>query len=266
MKRSIFNYIKIYFMMISQDFKSKMAYRADFIISTIAMILVNLAGFASFWLMFRSIPAIKGFDFDELLFMYGFAVLAACPFQILFDNLWQLWVHAMQGDFIKYCFRPINLFFYYVAETLDAKGIGQLIYGLVIFIYAWIKIGIPVTFASIAILLISLVGASLVLIGIMTLASASAFITINGATFMVLFNDCREYAKYPTTIFNKFFRVIFTCVLPIGFISFYPSMYFIRPEQFSVISLISPVVGIVVFYIAYKLWMLGAVKYAGTGS
>lgn len=266
MKRSILNYLKIYFMMISQDFKSKMAYRADFLISTLAMLFINFSGLLSFWLIFNSIPQIKGFTYEELLFMYAFSLLASSPMQILFDNLWQLWIHCENGDFIKYCFKPLNLFFYYVAETFDAKGLGQFVFALILFIYSWIKLGIAVSFINIAVLLLVLFGASLVLIGIMTLAAASAFITIHGATVMMIMIRFRDYAHYPMSIFNKFFKFIFTFIIPIGFISFYPALFFLRPDQQIFMAMISPLIGIIVFFIGYKVWITAALKYAGTGS
>ncbi len=266
MKRSFTNYARIYLMMISQDFKSKMAYRADFIISTAAMVLMNFGGLASFWLIFNSIPAIKGFSYDELIFMYGFSILAATPLQLFFDNLWQLWIVTLNGDFIKYCFKPLNLFFYFVAETFDVKGLGQLLFGIITFVYGWNRLNIPVNLTNITMLVFSLIGASLVLIGIMVFASVGSFITIHGATIMIFFIRFRDYARYPMTIFNAFFKFVFTFIIPIGFLSFYPAMFFLRPESHLLMAFLSPVVGILIFYLAYKLWLHVATKYAGTGT
>ncbi len=265
-KRNIFEYLSIYFKMIAQDIKSRMAYRADFFVSSIALIMINLSGFVTFWLIFKSIPDIKGFTFNEVLFIYAFSLIAAAPMQLLFDNLWQVWVHCEEGDFIKYCFKPINLFFYYIAETFDVKGIGTFIMGVAMFVYSWIKLGIEFSIAKLGLLLLSLLGASLVLVGIMTFAAASAFITVYGCPILVFFNQFREYSRYPITIFSKVFRFIFTFIFPLGFMAFYPVMFFLRPDTTILLSILSPVVGIIVFYIGYKTWMRGALKYAGTGS
>ena len=40
------------------------------------------------------------------------------------------------------------------------------------------------------------------------------------------------------------FRVAFTYVIPIGFVAFYPSQLFLRPEEVSHIIYFSPIVGI----------------------
>ena len=123
-------YLRIYCKILSQDLKSKMSYRADFIISTIGMIFTNIAGFVSFWILFRSFPEINGWSYYEMLFLYGFSLVSLTPVQCFFDNNWSLRMYVYSGDFIKYCFRPINLFFYYQSEVFDIKGLGQFAFGI----------------------------------------------------------------------------------------------------------------------------------------
>ena len=53
-------YINIYGKILVQDFKSKMSYRADFIISNIGMIISNLVGFVTFYILFSNFTSING--------------------------------------------------------------------------------------------------------------------------------------------------------------------------------------------------------------
>ena len=71
-------YIKIYLKILKQDLKSKMSYRADFVISNIGMILTNLVGFLSFIILFENFEEINGWTKYEMLFTpcpYSCAVL-----------------------------------------------------------------------------------------------------------------------------------------------------------------------------------------------
>ena len=83
-------YLRIYLKILAQDIKSKMSYRADFIISTIGMICTNIAGFISFWILFSRFPSINGWGYYEILFLYGFSLVSLTPVQCLFDNNWNL--------------------------------------------------------------------------------------------------------------------------------------------------------------------------------
>ena len=68
------------------------------------------------------------------------------------------------GDFIKYCFRPINLYFYYQSEVFDIKGLGQLAFGIGTIAYSWNKIGLEFGFIPCLKLVIFLITASLVML------------------------------------------------------------------------------------------------------
>lgn len=265
-KRSLRFYLHIYKLIIIQDLKSKMSYRADFIISTFGILFTNIAGFLSFYILFQNFPSINGWNYNEMLFLYGFSLIALTPVQCLFDNNWNLKNHILSGDFIKYCFRPINLFFYYISEVFDAKGIGQFFFGVGILIYAWNKLTIPITAGKFLLLIVGCISASLFMIALMNAAAASGFWMLGSNHVMILAFKFKDYALYPITIFNPVFRFIFTFVIPIAFVAFYPSQFLLRPNSVTLLSYLSPLLGVAFFYLSYKLWMKGAMSYTGTGS
>lgn len=266
LRRGLLYYPRIYLMIMIQDVKGKMHYRADFFISILGMLATNIAGFVAFWLIFQSFPSISGWTYHEMLFLYAFSLLALTPAQIFFDNNWALRFYVFSGDFIKYCFRPANLYFYYISEVTDIKGIGQLVFGTGTLIYAWRHLGVAVNPQTILMLVIALFSASLIMIAMMTAASATCFWIINSGIVMVFLFRFKDYAKYPMTIFNTGFQFVFSFLIPIGFISYYPSLFFLRTGELSILSWMSPVVAVVFFYGAYKFWMRGATQYSGTGS
>lgn len=265
-KRGFGYYAHIYKMILFQDIKSKMSYRADFIISTIGMLFTNIAGFVTFWILFLNFPDIRGWTYYEMLFLYGFAMLAMTPVQCFFDNNWNLNRSLYTGDFIKYCFRPVNLFFYFISEVFDIKGLGQLAFGLGTLIYAWNKLSLPLTPQNILALVIGVLSASLFMIALMNFAAAAGFWLLGATSVMIFMFKFKDYARYPVTIFNRAFRVIFTFLIPIGFMAYYPSLYFIRPYEVPLLTFLTPVFGIVFFYLSYLFWMKGARQYTGTGS
>ena len=239
-KRDLKFYMSIYKKILIQDLKSKMSYRADFIISTFGMVLTNVVGFISFYILFQNFPSINGWNYYEMLFLYGFSLVALTPVQCLFDNNWNLRFQVLSGDFIKYCFRPINIFFYFMSEIFDIKGLGQLAFGIGTIIFAWMHLDIPVTPVVLIELAIYLFAASLFMISIMNASAAN--------------------------IFNTFFRFFFTFIIPIAFVAYYPSLVILRPDSIPLLSWLSPLIGLFFFYLSYKFWMHGAKKYNGTGS
>lgn len=265
-KRGFQFYAHIYKMILFQDLKSKMSYRADFIISTIGIIFTNISAFVSFWILFQNFPSIMGWKYHEMLFLYGFSLLSVTPVQCFFDNNWNLSRSLYQGDFIKYCFRPINLFFYFISEVFDIKGVGQFLFGVGTLLYAWSKLQIPVTASTIFFLMMGWFAASLFMIALMNVAAAAGF-WMMGSTYIMMFAfSFKDYARYPVTIFNSVFRFVFTFLIPIAFVAYYPCMALLRPDGIPFLTYVTPFFGSLFFYLSYKLWMKGAMGYSGTGS
>lgn len=265
-KRGLIFYARMYRKILVQDLKSKMSYRADFIISTFGMIMTNLSGFVTFLILFRNFPTINGWDYYHMLFLYGFSLVALTPVQCFFDNNWNLRFMVQSGDFIKYCFRPVNVFFYFISEVFDVKGLGQLAFGIGTIVYAWVHIGIPVTPLVIVKLIVYLLTASLFMIVLMNFAAATCFWIKGSGYVMVIMFRFKDFAKYPASIFSGIFKVIFTFIIPIAFIAYYPSLVILQPGNVPPLSWISPLFGIAFVYLSYKFWMLGVRKYDFTGS
>ncbi|MEE3399341.1 MAG: ABC-2 family transporter protein, partial [Eubacterium sp.] len=76
----------------------------------------------------------------------------------------------------------------------------------------------------------------------------------------------RDFAKYPASIYNKVFKFIFSFIIPIAFVAYYPSLVFITPDNVPLLTWLSPLIGAFFFYLSYKFWMLGVRRYDFTGS
>ena len=259
-------YARIYAMIVSQYIKARMQYRVDFLISSVGIFFRNITGIFVFWVLLSSIPSLAGWTLDELIFIYGFYQLSTTPLQILFDNVWNLRGKVQDGSFIKYYFRPMNMMFYYMSEVFDVKGFTQLLTGIGAMVYASIQLGIRWNPLNLTLLMVLLFSASLVMVSIMIIASCSSFWIIFSFPVMQLAFKLREYGQYPMTIFDGLMRVLFTFIIPIGFIAFYPSQMFLRPDANLLFVALSPVVGIIFFAIAYWVWNQGVNYYTGTGS
>ncbi|HCK66359.1 MAG TPA: ABC transporter permease [Anaerolineae bacterium] len=264
--RTLGEYIRLYFIIEAQYIKARMQYRADFIISSIGMFFTSLATLGVFWVILQSVPDVAGWSLMEMVFIYAFFMIAISPMQILFDHAWQLRFHVQEGTFLKYYFRPLNMMFYYMSEIFDLKGLIQLVMGIVLLIYASIQLQIDWTLLKIFLLLITLFSAALVQISIIVAASCAAFWVVESYPVLGLAWKLREFAPYPMSIFDGAFRFMFTFLIPIGFVAFYPSQLFLRPEEVSLLVYFSPIIGIGLFSLAYWIWTKGVNSYTGTGS
>jgi ABC-2 type transport system permease protein len=265
--KTIARYIKIYFMVISQYVKTRMQYRADFFVGMLGVSALNLANVAILWLIFNTIPAIKGWTYNELLFFFGFFLLAHTPQQFFFDIFWYLSGQLRSGEFIRYYFKPLNMMFYFMSWHLDLKGFAHLGFGIAITVYAAGRLAIDWSVWTILLLAVNWVSASLIMISLVVGGMSSAFWIINSNSLTITISGVRDIAKYPLDIFNDLFRGIFTFIAPIGFIAFYPCQILLRPvSEVPAAAWASPAAGFLMFGIAYLIWKKGVSIWAGTGS
>lgn len=259
-------YTKIYFMIISRYIKTRMEYRLDFFISVIGILFRDILGLAGLWVIFGSIPQLKGWELNELIFLYSFSLLAMTPLQIFFDNIWGLRHNLIDGSFIKYYFRPLNTMFYFMSERLDIKGIGQVVLAISGLVYSSIQLGIEWGILKFMLFIVMFISSSLIMISFMVLAGATGFWVKNSFSILEFTYKVKDFSRYPTTIFSGVFHLIFSYIIPVGFMAFYPLQSIIRPQEMGYLFLLTPFIGIGLFTFTCYIWERGVSIYSGTGS
>jgi ABC-2 type transport system permease protein len=264
--RTLARYLRLYVLIETQYIKSRLQYRADFFISTVGMLFTSIATIFVFRVLFDTIPNLAGWSFEEILFIYAFYLLSIVPLQLFFDHVWQLRYHVIEGTFIKYYLRPMNMMFYYMSDMFDLKGLTQLALGIAALAYSSGKLGLVWTVPKVLLLLGALVSSSLVAISLLVIAACSAFWITNSFPVVDLALKLRDFSQYPTTIFDGLFRFMFTYMIPIGFVAFYPAHLFLRPGEATHLAYLAPVIGVGFFGLAYFIWSKGVARWGGTGS
>lgn len=257
---------RLYRLLAAQYLKARMSYRADFLVSIVFMLLWFLPSFFSVVVLFTNIPTLAGWTLEELVFVYGFYMLAMVPNGVFFQNVWQLPWQVRSGTFIKYYFRPLNMMFYYMAEIIDLNSLTAIPVGVGLMVWASMRLGLVWTVAQVAGTLVLMASASLIVCALMVASASTAFWLTNAHALLNLASRFRENARYPMTIFNGAFRLIFSVLVPIGFVAFYPAQWVLRPQEAGLLPWLTPVVGIASFALACLLWSRGTRRWTGTGT
>lgn len=264
--KRIFWYLRLYFLMVGQYIKVRLQYRLDFFISTFGILLINVSTILGLAVVLQSIPSLDGYTWYQLVFIYAFSLVAQSPLQIIFDNIWRLRLHVNQGTFITYYFKPLPTLFSYTAEILDLKGFGQLFFGIAALFWSAANLGIVWSIDKIILLPALIAGSSLVFIGLMLLAASASFWVKDSFAILAFMSSFREHARYPMGIYDNLFKLMFTWIIPVGFIAFYPSQLFLSSGPVPWTAFISPLFGFGLYYLAVKIWNRGVTVWGGTGS
>ncbi|MCL2051011.1 MAG: ABC-2 family transporter protein [Lachnospiraceae bacterium] len=262
---AIKRYASIYLKLLNVNIKSKLEFAADFWISSIGLILTNLTSLFTLYFIFQHIPMLGGVSYYDTIFIFSFFTISTSLHQIFFDNIWSIWIHFIEGSFIKYCLRPIDSMFYYLTESIDPKGFSQLILGIALMAYSGANLNLNWSFINIIFLVVLLLCATSIYTSLMTIAAALGFWITDPFEVISLVNRSKDFGKYPITIFNNATKFIITFVLPLGFVGFYPSTFFVK-DTINFMSLMTVPVALILFFAQRLIWKAGLNRYIPAGS
>jgi ABC-2 type transport system permease protein len=264
--RRLFYYLRIYRRLTSQYLKDRLSFQTDFLLGGLGMIMSNVSGFLALLVIFRTIPSLGGWDYYEMLFLYGFAGLAFAPTGIFFDKFWSLWGHLARGDFINCYFKPLNTLFYFVSDVIDIKAFGHLAFNVFVTIFAAVNLRLEWTVIRVLCLVPLYLGAAFSYLGIRIIVSSTAFWLTNNISLMDFTLTLERFARYPLTIFARPFQVVFVYILPYAFMAYIPVNDFLKSPGPSLSWFITPLVGAALFALGCLVWDRGVKHWTGTGT
>lgn len=260
-------YFRLYSKFLQQYIKSLMEYRLDFILGLIGFIFVQMTGVIFLNLVFSCIPNLKGWNFYEILFIYGLAQIPRGIDHIFTDYLWIFsWKTIVEGEFDRYLLRPINPLFQVISQSFQPDGFGELIIGIVLVVISSINLDFSWGFVKILSLIMIIIFATLIYTGIKLAATSIAFWTKFAQSYLFMVYQFSGFAKYPIGIYPKVIKGILTFIIPFAFTGYYPGAYLLGRESMLVGVGMTVIISIIVITIAYFIWLKGIKVYESSGS
>ncbi|QOR68860.1 ABC-2 family transporter protein [Cytobacillus suaedae] len=259
-------YIKLYLEFVKQNFKVMLEYRADFLIGFFSTFLLQVGGIFFIWVIFDNIGDIQGWTFYEVTLIYGMLTLAKSINHIFFDNLWVLGQqYVRQGKFDVLLLRPISPLFHLVADKIQQDGFGNLVIGIILVTKSVMELGIGFTVLDFFMMLIFVISGGFIFAAINLITTTTSFWFVESNMFMWSTFSLSEFALYPLGIYHKAIGILLTWLIPYAFASYYPAGFFLDKGPI-MMSLLTPVIAVVLWLIALRVWNFGIRNYSSTGS
>ncbi|MEE0858538.1 MAG: ABC-2 family transporter protein [Acutalibacteraceae bacterium] len=259
--------MKMHRIFIAQDLKKMMEYKIDFLTGAISFLLSQAINIAFLWIIFSQIPELKGWDYNEIIFIYGFSLLPKAIDHLFCDNLWMIGYSIVaKGEFDKYLTRPINPLFTVIVERFQVDALGELVVGIALIASTIGKVSIQWSVLNVLLFLLVLPFATLIYTSIKIITSALAFWIKRSGQITHVFYMVNDFAKYPTTIYNDVIRTVITYIIPFAFTAFYPASYFLTGENPLFNIGLTVVMSSVLMAISVFVWNKGVSAYESAGS
>jgi len=251
----------------AQFVKMRLAYRVDFMIVTVANLFALVVQLTVLTVLFSKIEALHGWSYEQVLFIYGFSLLPLGLFNLCSANLYRFAErYIVEGNFDRVLLRPVNALAQVLFESFNVSGLNELIIGSGVMIYAGKRLGLAFGPLDAVALLVLAPTAALVYTGVFLMLTSVSFWHEDRMGLAPPVYNVIRFSRYPITIFSPLIRLFLTFVLPFAWVAFYPATWFVGDDRFRRLAFFTPLVGIVVFSLAYTVWKRAVRRYASTGS
>ena len=262
----IIRYLKILWFFAKVSLMKQMAYRTSFFLAVLGKTIRVAVIVIFFQAIFLNVKEIGGWKFEEVLLLYATFSLIDFLISVTFHRnlIYYLPDKIRKGEYDFRMVKPINLLFYTSFEVIDLMDLASIIPAFALLGYAFWKIDF--SFAPLQFLLYGflIINALIFLYALLVLLAATNFWAIQKTGLGRFYENVVRIARYPTDIYEKFWKILLVYVLPISIIAQVPAggllgklswPYLVYVLVFSVLFLV----------LAIRFWKFGLKRYTSVG-
>jgi ABC-2 type transport system permease protein len=251
--------------------RGQMAYRASFWMQISSNFIVNAAEVLALFAMFYRFDTMGGWTLAEVAFLHGVSMVTFSVADTLVVGLNSVPTQIRQGEFDRVLIRPMSSWLQSIVSEVSLRHVGQLTQGALVFGYALTHLSIDWTIPKVLVLLMMFVPGIVLFASLFTVEAILSFWTVNSVEAVNAFTyGGSDLAQFPLHIFGRGLRFLFLWIIPVGFVSYYPSLYILdkkdplgAPDAF---MFLGPVIVTLFCLLVGRGWSHGIRHYRSTGS
>lgn len=260
----------IYLRIATASIKSRIEYRASFIIFLFTLISYYTAQILTISVVITRFKKIGGWSMGEMAFLYSLLILSSGIVTFIFSGILEFSEQVRSGNFDRYLVRPIPPLAHVVFGGFEITGLAHIILGFITFLVANSYTNIVWDINKIFHFVIVVFGASFILSSVRIIIAAIAFYAVNTNSMVHLFVfSSREFLLYPINIYSTAMKILLTFIIPLAFVNFYPAHLFLNKTGE---TLFHPIlvygtfpIGVILLSFAFFLWKKGMTAYESAG-
>ena len=258
--------IKLIFHYLSMHLKVALEYKISFLLSALSSILVLLVELFTVYSLFNKFQLLDTYNINELLLGFGIVWLGYSFSELFFRGFDEFSLLIIKGNFDLLLIKPRNIFLQIFGSNICYPKISRVLASLTLVIYSSIKIMNSFNILKIILLINMFFGSTIIFLAIFIMGASLSFVTIQGLEIIsIITNGSKQVSQYPIKIYNKGFRFIFTFIIPIALINYYPISY-LNNNTSNILMLLCPFVSIIFLVFSICIFKLGMNRYTSTGS
>jgi len=175
------------------------------------------------------------------------------------------------GDFDRLLLRPRSTAFQILGQDLQLMRIGRFSQALIVLFWSAGQLPSFWTLFNGILLCTGIAGGVCLFSGLFVLQATLCFWTTESLEIV----NCATYggvetAQFPVTIYRPWFRAIFTFVIPLATVNYFPIHAILKLKDSlgstTLLQWLSPLAGVAFFAVCLQCWRIGVKRYSSTGS
>ena len=258
--------MRLFINYLSLHLKIALEYKSSFIMTFISQILGMLVELFTVYSLFNKFKLLDIYNINELLLGFSTLWLGYSLSELFargFDHFSNL---IKRGDFDILLVRPSNLFIQILGSDIAYEKTGRALVSFGLFIYSASKVIKQLTILKLLLLIFMVLGCLLIILSVFIIGASLSFKTVQGLEVInIVTNGTRQVGQYPMGIYKRAVRIIFTIIIPITLINYYPIDY-LSGRVNNIFYVFMPLLTLIMFFISNCIFKLGLKGYYSTGS
>ncbi len=261
--------LRVYGALIGASIRSQLQYRLSVLFNITGYFTIFWSEFIAIWILFRHFGSLAGWRMEEVLVCYGLAHLshALAEFAVRgFDFLADL---TRVGAYDRLLLRPVSTVVQLCGHEFALHRLGRLLQALIVLTIALIIIDEPILPIGVFLLVWALFGGACLFSGLYILQGAVGMKVLQNIEAFNIFTDGGpQMAQFPMSIYPSPLRGVFTFLIPLAGVVYYPALTFLRRGDGVPLSVgwITPVGGVIFCIVALSVYRQAEARYVSTGS
>lgn len=258
---------RLYWRYIALHAKSGVQYKGWFLM-VINVLLAVISDPISTIFLFQRFGQIGRWSMEMILLVYAIAVTCFGLAETLCRGFDYFPFYMLRdGSFDRVLLRPRSVYLQVMASYFHLHRIARAASGLFAIFWCLHRLGIPLTPDRILLLLVTLAGGFILYCGVLILTSGISFYTIRALEWVYLFTNAGySVTRCPPEYLPAALRTVFTFLLPLLVISYYPASLLCGWGEPAWTGLLALPVGVAFLLLSCLVWQRGMRRYSSAGS
>lgn len=269
---SILDTVGLFFRYSSMNLKIALEYKFDRLMIAIAVFCREMAGVLVMVLLLTRFVSIRGWQMNEMLFLYSFLFLSYSLVVLLFTGIRDFEDLVYSGELDRFLLRPLGIIFQVISSKVDyCAALGHGAIGVMLLLKTSGALGIEWSFINIVYFILNLLGGAVIQASLFMLSSCFSFWTLKttGIRNLLFFNS-RKVAAYPLSFYPGAIRCLLTFTIPFAFVNYFPALFFLKKPETAmfpgIYMYMTPFIACILFILVYAVWKRGLKRYSSSGN